>query len=139
MNYMENILLLQQARTNGFLDVLFLNCGKHIAETTTANIFWIRQGKLYTPSIDCGALPGIIRQVVLELATEQDIPFEEGHYPWTELASADAIFLTNSIQGIRPVFFCTDRPSTDMMPPPHPIISSLQKGLHKKESVSIYR
>lgn len=139
MNYMENMLILQQAKADGFQDALMLNSKGYIAETTIANIFWIREDKLYTPSLDCGVLPGIIRQTVLESAASLGIAHEEGHYSSHDLVNADAVFLTNAIQGIRPVLFDPDRsrPATKKTAT-HPLLTRLQKELHRKELVHIY-
>ncbi|WP_178020490.1 aminotransferase class IV [uncultured Paenibacillus sp.] len=74
-----------------------------LAEGIVSNVFFVRNGKCYTPDMETGILPGITRAMVLELAAEQGIPTEEGRYTWDELLAADEVFLTNSIQEIVPV------------------------------------
>lgn len=74
-----------------------------LAEGIVSNVFFVRNGKIYTPDTETGILPGITRAMVLELAAEQGIPTEEGRYTWDELLAADEVFLTNSIQELVPV------------------------------------
>lgn len=82
---------------------LLLTAEGWLAEGIVSNVFFVRNGKCYTPDIDTGILPGITRAVVLELAAEQGLPTEEGRYTWDELLTADEVFLTNSIQELVPV------------------------------------
>lgn len=74
-----------------------------LAEGIVSNVFFVRNGKCYTPGTDTGILPGITRAMVLELAAVLGVPTEEGRYTWDELMTADEVFLTNSIQEIVPV------------------------------------
>lgn len=74
-----------------------------LAEGIVSNIFFIKDGKLYTPDIGCGILPGITRAKVLELAQQLSIPTEEGRYTWDTFTDADEIFTTGSVQEIMPI------------------------------------
>ncbi|MNW44481.1 Branched-chain-amino-acid aminotransferase [compost metagenome] len=74
-----------------------------LAEGIVSNVFFVRNGKCYTPNLETGILPGITRAMVLELAAEKGIPTEEGCYTWDDLLAADEVFLTNSIQELVPV------------------------------------
>lgn len=74
-----------------------------LAEGIVSNVFFARNGRLYTPDVGTGILPGVTRAMVLELAAEQGIAAEEGRYTWDELLAADEVFLTNSIQELVPV------------------------------------
>ena len=100
-NYMENMLLLESARAEGYSDVLRVNSAGVLAETTLANLFFIKQGRLCTPALSTGILPGVIRAEVLRLAESLAIPVEEGSYSPAVLQEAEAVFLTNSTVGIR--------------------------------------
>ncbi|PDO10725.1 MAG: hypothetical protein BLM47_05845 [Candidatus Reconcilbacillus cellulovorans] len=79
---------------------LMLDAGGYIVEGIVSNVFWVSDGRLKTPDLSTGALPGVARSVVLEIAREEGIPCEEGRFPWTDLAAADEVFLTNSVQGV---------------------------------------
>ncbi|MCQ4088976.1 aminotransferase class IV [Saccharibacillus sp. JS10] len=74
-----------------------------LAEGIVSNLFFVQSGKLCTPSVDTGILPGITRAFVQELATELNLNTQEGHYTWEDLVRADEVFLTGSVQGIVPV------------------------------------
>ncbi|MNW55121.1 Branched-chain-amino-acid aminotransferase [compost metagenome] len=81
----------------------------HVAEGIVSNVFWIRENVLYTPALSTGILPGITRAVVLEIATEQGIPFIETLAAWQDLLQADEIFLTGSVAELVPVTTLRDQ------------------------------
>lgn len=82
---------------------LMLTREGHIAEGIVSNLFFVKSGRLYTPTIDTGILPGITRAFVLELAAKMGIKAENGIYALEDLKQADEIFLTGSVQEIVPV------------------------------------
>ncbi|WP_248929070.1 aminodeoxychorismate lyase [Paenibacillus hamazuiensis] len=82
---------------------LFLDADGHIAEGIVSNLFFARDGVVYTPSLETGILPGITRGFVMELAKQAGYRLKEGLYTWEELTEADEIWMTNSIQEIVPV------------------------------------
>lgn len=95
LNYAENILLKRQAVAKGLDDFLFLNSKGEVCETTSSNIFFVKDAQLYTPALDSGLLPGIMRDWLCENA-----PVSEKKIPQSELKSFDEAFLTNSLMGI---------------------------------------
>ncbi|WP_249860647.1 aminodeoxychorismate lyase [Paenibacillus konkukensis] len=117
LHYMNNILakreLRQNARSAG-AEGLQLDARGYLAEGIVSNLFFIRAGRLFTPSLDTGILPGITRAFVLRLAAELDLPVEEGLYRWPELVQADEAFVTNSIQEIVPVTTLYDLQRTEL-------------------------
>ncbi len=82
---------------------MMLTASGFLAEGIVSNLFFVRNNTLYTPDLSTGILPGITREFILELAHLRGIPCEQGLYRWDELKQADEIFMTNSIQEIRPV------------------------------------
>jgi branched-subunit amino acid aminotransferase/4-amino-4-deoxychorismate lyase len=94
-NYFENIHLLKDAREKGFYDYLRINCRGELAETTISNLFLKINDRYITPTLDSGALPGVIRSVLLE----SDL-FLESVISLEDLKQADAFYIMNSIQGI---------------------------------------
>lgn len=82
---------------------LLLTAESWLAEGIVSNLFFVQNGKLCTPDIGTGILPGITRAVVLELAAECGLEREEGYYAWDRLLEAEEVFVTNSIQEIVPV------------------------------------
>jgi len=99
-NYLENYILMNKAVFEGFDDVVFMNTSSEVTETTRSNIFFVRDSVLYTPHKNCGLLPGVIRQWVIEEAYRQNIKCIEGYYNISDLISADEVFITNSAMGI---------------------------------------
>lgn len=102
-NYMEMMYLKQMAQKDGFFDVVRLSTAGFLAETAVANLFFVKDGILFTPALSNGILPGVIRSEVLQAAKKQSIKAEEGEYPLDSLKTAEAVFLTNSTVGILPV------------------------------------
>jgi branched-chain amino acid aminotransferase len=102
-NFLNNILARREAIAANAFDSLLLNWEGHLTEGTTSNLFFIRNGRLSTPALDCGLLDGITRQVVMQLAKELHLPIEEGHFTVDELEQADECFLTNTSMEIMPV------------------------------------
>jgi len=108
-SYAENLVALDHARRLGFGEILFLNTADHVCEAATANVFLVGNGTLRTPSPDCGCLPGITRQLVIDLAEDLGISCEESRLTREDLHSADGIFLTSSIRGVTGVSRLEDR------------------------------
>ncbi len=105
-HYMNNIVAKRELGAVGAApgtEGLFLDGAGYVAEGMVSNVFWLHEGKLYTPSSDTGLLEGITRDYVLRLARTEGIPAEEGLYGWAALREADEIFVTNSIQEIVPI------------------------------------
>src|SRR6185295_8567888 len=85
LNFLNNILAKREAMQVGAYDAVMLNAQGHVTEGTTNNIFFVRQGRLCTSSVEAGILNGITREVVLLLAREQNIPVESGLYTADDL------------------------------------------------------
>lgn len=95
LSYVDSVLARRMAAP---AEALLLNNRGEIACAAAANIFWIRNGRFYTPHRDCGVLDGIMRRQVMDIAQ-----VEEVSAPRAMLEGADGIFLTNSLIGVRPV------------------------------------
>lgn len=102
-NYMENILLLLQAKSEGYSDVLRVNTVGELAETAVGNFYFIREGRLHTPSLRCGVLPGTRRELVLQLARDMKMEVLEGSFGLDALSDIDGAFVTNASVGVLPV------------------------------------
>ena len=96
---MSNMLELSEARRRGYDEVIYLNTDGYIAEGCTTNIFWQIGRVIYTPSVECGILPGIMRKVVIERYKALGYLVREGMYELNDIYSADRIFLTSSLLG----------------------------------------
>jgi branched-subunit amino acid aminotransferase/4-amino-4-deoxychorismate lyase len=82
-------------------DVILLNDNSHIIESTNANIFAVKNGVLYTPPINEGCVDGVMRKKIIELAGANRIAVYEISLLQNVLLSADELFLTNAIFGIK--------------------------------------
>ncbi len=103
LNYLPNILAKLEARDKGAEEGLMLNSQGHLAEGAVSNIFLVRGGKLVTPSLESGVLPGITREAILELAPGQGLKASEREIRLTELKEAEEAFLTNSLREVLPL------------------------------------
>jgi branched-chain amino acid aminotransferase len=100
--YMICTLSKQSAEADGFQDALMMDWRGQVAEATGANIFFVRNGALHTPTPDC-FLNGITRQTVMGLARQRGVEVVERAIWPGELASFDECFLTGSAAEITPV------------------------------------
>ncbi len=103
LNYLEHVLSWEEAQSRDFDEAVVLNERGEIVSATTANLFWAKNGTLHTPTLSTGALAGITRECVIELANQHFIPLLEGIYEMQDLTEADEIFLTSSSLGVAPV------------------------------------
>lgn len=108
-NYLENLLILNEAKSKGFNESIFHNTQGHLAEGCMTNIFFVKNNVTYTPAADCGLLAGIIRNKVIALLKQNDLPLEEGYYLKEQWRDADEVFITNSLMEIMPVNQVDDR------------------------------
>jgi branched-chain amino acid aminotransferase len=103
MNYLNNALAKLEARRRGADEALMLNGAGLVAEASVANVFCVREGALSTPPSSDGALGGLTRKGVLELASQLGIPAAERSLVRVDVLGADEVFLTGSGAGIVPV------------------------------------
>ncbi len=101
--YLEAILALRQARAAGADEALFLDTDGHVAEASASNVFALIGGALWTPPLSCGALPGITRATVIDLAPGLGLEVREEPLPPSALAGAAEAFLTSSLREIVPL------------------------------------
>lgn len=101
--YGDAVAALAEARRAGADEALFLDTDGHCAEATASNLFALVDGTLVTPPVTCGALPGVTREVVFELAARMGLPAAERPLELAELRAAGEAFLTSSLRGIAPL------------------------------------
>jgi len=117
-NYLNNVLAKMEARQAGAADALMLNPTGQLTECTTSNFFFVRDQRLMTPSLDCGILSGITREVVLRLARENGVLVEEGEWPPEILQDAEEAFITGTVKRVMPVTSLDSRPIGEGKPGP---------------------
>lgn len=96
-------LAVAEAAGRGAREAILCNTAGYVADGAVSTPFWVRDGVLYTPSLECGGLPGITRQAVLELAAAEGIAGKQGEYTANSLSRAEEIFCTNALVGILPL------------------------------------
>jgi len=99
-NYLNGILARRSVDAD---EAMLLDADGFVAEGASSNVFFVEDGTLHTPSLDGPLLPGITREVVLDVADGCGIPVETGRYDPDDLRSADELFCTNSTWELRPV------------------------------------
>ncbi|HSD47360.1 MAG TPA: aminotransferase class IV [Pyrinomonadaceae bacterium] len=103
LNYLANVLAWEEAQSRDFDEAVVLNERGEIASATTANLFWVKDGTLHTPTLSTGAMAGVTRECVIDIAAKHFIPLLEGIYEISDLTDADEIFLTSAALGVAPV------------------------------------
>lgn len=103
-NYLSYVMAARYAKSNNLDEALVLNVHERIAEASVANVFIVKGERLFTPSLDEGCVAGVLRRWVLEnyQVIETSLSLED-------ILSADEVFLTNAISGIRWVKQCRDK------------------------------
>ena len=102
-NGINYILAARQAQSRNADDALMMTSSGWVSETTIANIFWIRDEFVFTPSVACDLLPGIARNTILEILDEMGANANQGAYSCDFLKMADAVWVCNSVRGMRVV------------------------------------
>lgn len=97
-----------RARNFGFDEIIFIDDMGHILEGSRTNVFLVfyrknfEDLKIYTPKINCGVLPGIARNKVIEICKSLGYQIKEAQIPYNAFLKAQEIFLTNSLYGVIP-------------------------------------
>lgn len=131
MNFLNNILAKIEAKKTGALEAVMLNVQGFIAECTVSNIFFVIDDILCTPSIACGILDGITREIVIDIALRNGFRVREGEFKLEDLLKASEVFITNTTMELMPVSKINYAPLS---------IGNTYKLLHKKfkEEVEAY-
>jgi branched-chain amino acid aminotransferase len=103
LNYLNNIMAKVEAIQSNALEAVMLNEQGYVAECTGDNLFIIKNGAIYTPFIADGALDGITRAVIAELADQLGVPFIEKSLTRYDIYTADECFLTGTAAEVIPV------------------------------------
>ena len=90
----------QNAADLGFGEVIFANTKRHITEGAVSNIFCVKKGEIFTPSVSSGLLDGILRRFLIAIHGGE---IKETILTKEDLLEAEELFLTNSLMGIMPV------------------------------------
>jgi branched-subunit amino acid aminotransferase/4-amino-4-deoxychorismate lyase len=103
LNYLENYLERQKARSRGCDDAYFLNGNGVVTECSAANIFVLHGDRLETSPVSTGILPGIMRAKILDKARRLGIEVKESPISLEVMAASDAVYVTNALLGVMDV------------------------------------
>lgn len=107
-SYAESVTALTYAQAHGASEAVMADTRDRLSECTASNIFVVLAGQAITPTLACGALPGVTRDLVLVWGNTV-MPVREGELPATVLNYAEEIFITSSMRGVQPVVRVDDR------------------------------
>lgn len=96
LNYLNNVMAKIEAINSGVLECIMLNPQGQVAEASGDNVFVVKDGILRTPPVWCGALDGLTRRAVMEIAEEAKLPVKEDVLQRYDLFTADEVFLTGT-------------------------------------------
>jgi branched-chain amino acid aminotransferase len=116
LNYLNNILAKIEAKAAGCPEAVMLNYDGRVAECTADNLFIVKAGELRTPHLMQGALGGVTRRAVMDIADEDGIPWRETVLGLHDLYNADECFLTGTGAEIVPVVSIDGRTIGDGKP-----------------------
>jgi branched-chain amino acid aminotransferase len=103
INHLDSVIARMEAAARGLDEALILNDDGYIAEGGGCNVFFVREGRLVTPALNSGILPGVTREVVMGLASDLKIETSQGPVGIGVIRKCDEAFVTNAIIEIMPV------------------------------------
>ncbi|WP_273854079.1 aminodeoxychorismate lyase [Guptibacillus spartinae] len=109
-HYLNNILAKREVGSDPTVEGIFLTQNGMLAEGIVSNLFWFKNGTLFTPELSTGILNGVTRQFVVHVAKKMGIAVQEGSFKEKALLEADEAFVTNSVQEIVPLFQIEQKP-----------------------------
>jgi len=103
ISYGAKVAALREAQKNKCDDALLINSKSYVSELTSANIFWTKKNKIYTPPVTAGCLEGVIRELILSEAKKNRWRIIEKNCSLKELKLADEVFSSSSVRLVRAV------------------------------------
>ncbi len=103
ISYAIHAVALKLAKKRKCDDSLMLNKKNHVAEVTSANIFWAKKNIIYTPPLTAGCLEGITRKILIREAKKSGFQIREKNCTLNTLFKADEVFITSSLKFVMPI------------------------------------
>ncbi|HEY1207560.1 MAG: aminotransferase class IV [Bryobacteraceae bacterium] len=110
LSWALNLVMLEEAQARGCDEVLLLNERGEVSECTSANVFIAREGEVLTPPLDSGCLPGVTREILIEIAPAEGIPIREKTLHLEDFMTASEVFITSTTRNLLPVVSIDGRP-----------------------------
>jgi 4-amino-4-deoxychorismate lyase len=99
LNRLEQVMIRAELDERAEQELIVCDSQRHIIEASCANVFWLKEERWYTPSLESCGVDGIMRQMLISQLSDIQV----GQYPTNTLVDIDAMMLTNSVMGIVPV------------------------------------
>lgn len=127
-SYAENVLALARAHEHGAGEAIVPDTQGRLCEGTGSNVFIVVEGRLITPTLATGCLPGVTRDLVLEWtdAAEEDVPF-------SAIGDADEVFITSSTRDVQPVH----RVDARSLAAPGPVTAAVQGEFARRSRADV--
>jgi branched-chain amino acid aminotransferase len=103
INYFENIFAKDEAHKRNAGEAVFLTKDRLVLEGASSNIFMVKRGAAYTPPLTQNILPGVTREVAIDICRENRIKIKEKKIHYRDIINADEVFKTSSVAGVVPV------------------------------------
>jgi len=103
LNRLDQVMIKQELDANAAADGLVCSTDGYVIETSVANIFWITDNKIYTPSTQRSGIEGVMKTHILNLSNRLGLSVNAGDYTIAEVLEADEVFITNSVMEVVPV------------------------------------
>ena len=128
ISYLDNILAKQEARDQNYDEAILLNTASNVADGAISNVYMVKGGQIFTPPVADGALPGVIRRILLE-EFNTSFSITEKSISVSEILDADEVFLTNALMGVKRVSRLNTKEYSSFA-----IASSISKALRDKKN-----
>lgn len=103
LNRLDQVMVKQELDANDAVDGLVCSTEGYVIETSVANLFWVNDGEVYTPSTKRSGVEGIMKRHVLALLKALKIKVHTGDYTVAQVLTADEVFITNSVMELVPI------------------------------------
>ena len=102
LNYIGNMLAKKDAEKLGAYEPVFYNANGDITECAIRNIFFIKENTLFTPDIELGVLPGVMRELIIKIAEEINLKIQESNIEYESINKMDEAFISSTGIGLLP-------------------------------------
>jgi branched-chain amino acid aminotransferase len=127
LSWSQNLTWYEEARDRGFDEVVLLNERGEVSECTSANIFAATGGEVYTPPLDSGCLPGVTRELLLDVVQVPGIKVMERALKPQDLERADQVFITSTTRDLLPAVFIEGLKTNNRVSVVDPLVKALEE------------
>jgi branched-subunit amino acid aminotransferase/4-amino-4-deoxychorismate lyase len=139
INYLINVTARMEVAKRGMDEALLLNEDGYISEAGGSNIFFVRSGRLVTPALNSGLIPGVTREIVMELSAALGIIVSEGTVGKPIFKQCEEAFITNAMMEIMPITSMSDESGASMVigggkmgPVTHQLLQAYREKVEKE-------